>query len=53
MSTLIIVLIQKMIKFKLKYKILGFRIGPNQMDIGLRPRISKVQMNLARKTQFF
>ena len=47
MLILIMVFIAKTIIFKLKYKILGFRAGlsPN----GLRPKISKAQMGLARK----
>ena len=51
MSILIMVLIVKTIIFKIKYKISGFRAchSPN----GLMPKLRKVQMGLARKTQFF
>ena len=45
------VLIARMIIFKLKYKVSGFQAGPSPN--GLRPKISKTQMGLARKAQFF
>lgn len=51
MLIIIMVLIVKTIIFKLKYKISGFRTGPSPN--GLRPKIPKDQMGLARKAQFF
>ena len=51
MSILIIVLIVRTIIFKLKYKISGFQADPSLN--GLRPKIPKAQMGLARKAQSF
>ena len=51
MSVLIMVLIVKTIIFKLEYKILDFRAGSNPN--GLKPKIPKAQMDLARNAQFF
>lgn len=45
MSILIIVLIARTIIFKLKYKILDFRVEHSRN--GLRPKIAKLQMDLA------
>ena len=41
------VLIARMIIFKLKYKVSGFQAGPNPN--GLRSKITKAQMGLSRK----
>ena len=51
MSILIMISIIRTTIFKLKYKVSGFRAGPNPN--GLRPKIPKAQMGLARKVQFF
>ena len=45
MSILIMVLIARTIIFKVKYKILGFRAGPNPNK--LRPKIPETQIDLA------